>query len=86
MYRLRYPTKFNTKREILWYIRGLKDAKDICVDSIGLEEERYLDSIKYQMDFDKKGKVLDSSVQPSLSADLKKFNKELLTDQPKGEK
>ncbi|MDD3176059.1 MAG: hypothetical protein PHU51_06290 [Candidatus Nanoarchaeia archaeon] len=26
--RLYYPVKFNTKREMQWYIRGLMDAKE----------------------------------------------------------
>jgi len=66
MKRPRYPSKFKTKRELLWYIRGLKDAKVICEKDIQIEEERYLGAL-YHMDFDNDGKVLDSSVQPTQS-------------------
>lgn len=52
MKRPRYPSKFKTKREILWYIKGLKDAKVININEIQ-EEKRYLEEILF-MNFDKK--------------------------------
>lgn len=62
--RLRYPDKFRTKRELLWYVKGLKDAKTQAQRCIEIEEKRYLDTMVYHIDFDEKGNVLNSSVQP----------------------
>lgn len=60
----KYPDKFNSKREILWYIRGLKDAKILSKNIIELEEKRYLESINF-MDFDKNGNVVTvKNIQP----------------------
>jgi len=65
MKRLRYPESFNTKRELLWYIKGLKDAKNQAITYIESEEQRYIGGMKW-MDFDKKGNVLPSSAPPTM--------------------
>ena len=64
MDRPRYPNEFKTKRELLWYVKGLMDAKQTSKIEIEREEERYLSALQYHMDFDKEGNVLSSSVQP----------------------
>ena len=45
--RLRYPEHFNTKREMLWYIRGLMDKKKTINEALELEINRYRDSISF---------------------------------------
>ncbi len=45
--RFRYPEHFNTKREMLWYIKGLMDAKTTAEDSINTEIDRYRNSIPF---------------------------------------
>lgn len=45
--RLRYPEHFNTKREMLWYIRGLMDAKKTAAEQIEIEIDRYRNSIPF---------------------------------------
>ncbi len=63
MKRPRYPDKFNTKREMLWYIKGMKDAKTNAIQNIESEEKRYLDGMYQHMDFDKNGNVLDYRIE-----------------------
>ena len=55
--------KFETKRELEWYIQGLRDARTTTRNYLSLEIERYKSSFNH-MDFDKDGVVLNSSVQP----------------------
>ena len=45
--RIRYPDKFNTKREMLWYIRGLMDAKQGVSNTLNLDIDRYRNNINF---------------------------------------
>jgi hypothetical protein len=64
--RYRFPKKFNTKREWLWYVRGLIDGKKAADASINQEIKRYTESLEWA-DFDEKGNIIASTAQPSKS-------------------
>jgi hypothetical protein len=49
------PKKFKTKREMLWYICGLKDAQNVAKTSLQIEIERYVGHLSFT-DFPKKMK------------------------------
>lgn len=57
MNRPRFPSYFKTKRELLWYVRGLKEAKTQAISYIQMEEKRYLESLRF-MEFDNKGNLI----------------------------
>ena len=61
MLRPRYPKDFKTKRELLWYIRGLKDAKINFQRNMEIEENRYLQGMNF-MEFDEKGNNISSNL------------------------
>ena len=45
--RYRYPEKFKTKREMLWYIKGLMDSKMFFEMGINTKIERYRDKYSF---------------------------------------
>jgi len=45
--RIRYPEHFNTRREMLWYIKGLMDKKDVLATALQLEINRYRNSLPF---------------------------------------
>lgn len=45
--RFRYPERFNTRREYLWYIRGMMDARMSIVAMMDAGIERYRNGLMF---------------------------------------
>jgi len=63
--------KFKTKKEMLWYIQGIKEAKESVVENLNMSIEKYFGSMNF-MDFDDKGEIVENK---NILSTLKKNSK-----------